>query len=307
MKKILGVLLTLLVVCQCVVPAFAKSNTLTLDSSYYMVEESSIGQNSLSVIKNEESVAYFEEIQKTTGYDIVSTATKEVYVIETLDEQGVISESRFMTNDEVDEFSSKVSTGVITADPVSTMSNIYVGEDGGEHQGGKLTISLVVYRDASRNYYAYGTADWYNGIYWALSGKNIPSIGYDFIGITWGGNGELKNVAKSFSGIYQYDKGSIPSSKASSDTYAGYVWQFDEKYDLIYCADYIDVYAKLQKTYSTYKGKETNIKLTYIHTYQETTGAIDIGVDSSGIAGGISLSSCEKQWHLEVDVPGITY
>ena len=63
---------------------------------------------------------------------------------------------------------------------------------------------------------------------------------------------------------------------------------------------YIDCYAKLQKTYSTYKGKETNIRLTYIHTYQSTVGSISFQGGSSGVAAGVSLSRCDKQWQIEI-------
>ena len=75
----------------------------------------------------------------------------------------------------------------------------------------------------------------------------------------------------------QYNRRNISFSRAQSDTYCGYCWQFNETKGA-YFADYIDCYAKLQKTYSTYKGKETNIRLTYIHTYQSTVGSISFKV-----------------------------
>lgn len=55
------------------------------------------------------------------------------------------------------------------------------------------------------------------------------------------------------------------------------------------------------------KTKETNIRLTYVHTYQSTVGSISFQGGSSGVAAGVSLSSCDKQWQIEVDVPGIYY
>lgn len=171
-------------------------------------------------------------------------------------------------------------------------------------RAGKLSIFLVVYKDSSRNYYAYGTADWENGVY--SGGINGPAAGYDFLAITWGGGGELKNTDRSISGAYQYNQGNISFSRAQSDTYCGYCWQFNETKGA-YFADYIDCYAKLQKTYSTYKGKETNIRLTYIHTYQSTVGSISFQGGSSGVAAGVSLSRCDKQWQIEIDVPGIYY
>lgn len=229
-----------------------------------------------------------------TSYEIVSATKQTVYVIDTLNSRGEVYNSRLMTAAEVLQYKSDL----------MLKGNTWVGEDGETHQGGKLSIFLVVYKDSSRNYYAYGTADWKNGVY--SGGINGPAAGYDFLAITWGGGGELKNTDRSISGAYQYNQGNISFSRAQSDTYCGYCWQFNETKGA-YFADYIDCYAKLQKTYSTYKGKETNIRLTYIHTYQSTVGSISFQGGSSGVAAGVSLSSCDKQWQIEIDVPGIYY
>lgn len=296
-RSFISLLLAFVFILQCGTVALAAESET---ENIYSQKATRSGQSALSVIADPDVAQHFESIQTTNNYDIVSATSQTVFVINTLSEDGEVKESRLMTNQEVAEYNARTTS-------LSTRANTWVGEDGEEHQGGKLSIYLVVYKDSSRNYYAYGTADWENGIY--SSGENAPASGYDFIAISWGGDGELKNSSssdRSISGIYQYDQGNISFSRAESDTYRGYCWQFNEKSGA-YFADYIDCYAKLKKTYTTYQGKETNIRLTYIHTYQSSVGAVSFEGGSSGVAAGVSLSSCDKQWQIEIDVPGIYY
>lgn len=300
-KAVFSLVLACIVVMQCSVVAFANEDTSNFVQDYYSEQETQRGSSSLSVIDDAEIAHHYSNIQTQNGYEVVSATKQTVYVIDSFGNNGEISESRLMTHREVSQYKS------IMAKRSSSNGNTWVGEDEEEHQGGKLSIYLVVYKDSSRNYYAYGTANWENGIY--SGGVNGPSSGYDFLAITWGGGGELKNSSssdRSISGIYQYNQGSISFSRAQSDTYCGYCWQFNEKKGA-YFADYIDCYAKLNKTYTTYRGKETNIRLTYIHTYQEAVGTISFEGGTSGAAAGVSLSSCNKQWQIEIDVPGIYY
>ena len=235
--------------------AFAEESNRETTTDYYSEQETKSGKEALSVIDNERVAEHYADIQEKNGYEVVSATKQTVYVIDTLNNGGEVYNSRLMTAAEVSQYKSDL----------MLKGNTWVGEDGETHQGGKLSIFLVVYKDSSRNYYAYGTADWKNGVY--SGGINGPAAGYDFLAITWGGGGELKNTDRSISGAYQYNQGTISFSRAQSDTYCGYCWQFNETKGA-YFADYIDCYAKLQKTYSTYKGKATNIRLTYIHTYQ---------------------------------------
>lgn len=294
-KRILSLCMALVLVMQFCIVSFAEESKTIISKDYYSEQETRTGNEALSVIDDLKISGHYADIQIRNEYEVVSVTKQTVYVVDTLNHSGEVFESRLMTADEVLRYKSDY----------KLKGNTWVGEDGESHQGGKLSIYLVVYKDSSRNYYAYGTADWKNGIY--FGGQNGPSAGYDFLAITWGGGGELKNNTRSISGIYQYGQGDISFSRAQSDTYCGYCWQFNEMKGA-YFADYIDGYAKLQKTYSNYKGKETNVRLTYVHTYQASVGSISFEVGSSGDwAAGVSLSSCDKQWQIEIDVPGIYY
>lgn len=299
MKKILSLVLAFMLLLQCGTVAFAAEEQ---EEQPYTLTQMRVGEEALDVITDDAVNCYFTEIQEENDLTVVSATMKTVYVAETISANGDVSESHLMNEAEVVEYQNMVST--CSDNTYSVNGNTWIGEDEEEHQGGKLSIYLVVYKDSSGNYLAYGTADWENGVYWG--GVNGPSSGYDFIAITWGGGGELKNTARSISGIYQYDQGDISFSRAESDTYYGYCWQFNEKTGSYY-ADYIDCYAKIAKTYTTVQSKETSIQLTYIHTYQSAVGSVSFEGGSSGAAAGVSLSSCDKQWQLEIDVPGITY
>lgn len=297
-RSLISLFLVFMLILQCSAIAFSAESE---PADFYSQNTTHNGDSALSVIADESVAQHFENIQDTNNYDVVSASSQTVFVMNTLNDEGEVTESRLMTEQEVQDYNAR------TATSQNARANTWVGEDGENHQGGKLSIYLVVYKDSSRNYYVYGTADWANGVY--SGGVNGPSSGYDFMAISWGGNGELKNSSssdRSISGIYQYGQGNISFSRAQSDAYRGYCWQFNDTKG-IYFADYIDCYAKLQKTYSTYRGKQTSIRLTYIHTYQQAVGSVSFSGGNSGVAAGVSLSSCDKQWQIEVDIPGIYY
>lgn len=297
MRKLLSCMLALLLVLQFGIIAFAAEET---EDHPYVEKQTFIGENALRGFADNEISSHFNEIKDRNELTVVAATVETVYVIETISENGGISDSRLMNATEVTKYENmRASVGAR-----STTGNTWIGEDEETHNGNKLSIYLVVYKDSSKNYLAYGTADWDNGSY--SGGVNGPSSGYDFIAITWGGSGELVNKDYSVSGEYRDGQGNITFSRANSDTYSGYCWQFNETKGL-YFASYIDCYAKISKTYTTNRNKVTDIKLTYIHTYQEAVGSISFSAGTSGAAGGVSLSSCDKQWQIQVSVPGIAY
>lgn len=297
MKKVLCCMLAFLLMLS------LSTTTLATEAPYnepYVTKNTQVGENALAVFSDVGVGDYFATIMERDNLSVVSATEQTVYVIETLDSVGAVTESRLMNSVEVKDYEEMLSS----SDMRETRANTWIGEDGELHQGGKLSVYLVVYKDSMKNYLAYGTANWENGIY--HGGVNGPSSGYDFISITWGGGGELKTVDKSISGEYQYGQGAISFSRAKSDTYKGYCWQFNEMTGS-YFANYIDCYAKIAKTYTTNRNKETNIRLTYIHTYQQTVGSVSFQAGTDGAAAGVSLSNCDKQWQIEIDVPEITY
>lgn len=63
----------------------------------------------------------------------------------------------------------------------------------------------------------------------------------------------------------------------------------------------------IEKTYSEVKNLETNVKLTYIHSYDNVTPTVGFQFGTSGAAASLSFATTGKAWQIEVDVPDVTY
>ena len=157
-KRILSLLLALVLVMQFGIVAFAEESNRETSADYYSEQETKTGKEALSVIDIERVAKHYADVQEKNGYEVVSATKQTVYVIDTLNDRGEVYNSRLMIVTEALQYKSDL----------KLKGNTWVGEDGETHQGGKLSIFLVVYKDSSRNYYAYGTADWENGVYLSL-------------------------------------------------------------------------------------------------------------------------------------------
>lgn len=292
MKKLISGVLSLCLLIQCGISASANeqiSISASQNEDYYCEENISYGTNALNTIFDAEVAQYFSEIQESNDYELVAVASKTVCVEETIDANGNRTVGRLLTVNEVQNSSA------VGEDTTTSAPNRY------------LSLYLVVYRDANYRYRAYGTADWKNGIYGGSSNPESPSSGYDCMGFTWGGNGELKQTSSSASGQYQFGQGSITTSKAASKSYSGVAWNFNEQNSFSFYADYIDCEVALAKTYSTVKNKETEVRLSYVHTYEDVSTSVSIGGGTSVTLPTISVSGTSKQWTIEVSVPGVKY
>lgn len=307
MKKIFALSILIIMTISLCLSTSAKT-AISDDSalSYYSEVTTIKGDK----IKNTQDVALNNMnravVSKKSGLTLVSATTKKVYVIETRDQNHQVINSRLMNANEVMAYKKSLATQKSTS-PLDVTQTGLIGED--SETKGELVITLLVYKDSIGNYEAYGNADWTNGAWPFPDGYNRPGPGLDFIALTWGGEGELKCIDYSCSGYYQFDQGAISFSRANSDTYRGYCWQFEDTTSILgnFYADYINNYAELTKTYPSIKNKETNVKLTYVHTYQSSVGTITFTGGYNAAAAEVSLSSTDKQWQIEVDVPSVTY
>jgi len=209
--------------------------------------------------------------------------TKEVYVYEKFNKDGEITESRLMTNSEVDQLN----------------KSSLIRDD---ESKGKLEITLFVLDDGNSKYKFIGRGHWTGE---NLIGKDSPAAGDDFLGLTWGGDGNaFKNNNKISEGKY-VNGNNMAMSRSESDSYRGYVWQFQEDTATSYM-DYAHGEVHVIPA-GQIDNEETNVQLTYIHTYQNLVGTISIGASSDGLAPSISLSTVSSQWQIEVDIPGLIY
>lgn len=301
MKKVLSAVLTVIMLLSMSVSAFAADAPASASASAYYNETVYISAEDMVVPLNSEEAG-------TPIGQVVQT----VYVKETFSDDGVLLESRLMNKQEVDAYKTEIAERLLSGERVHEASDgtrSFPSDD--TTSQGELTITLTVYDRGGNIYSGWADAQWTNGIWILPNGEERPGNGKDYLAVTWGGNGQFKQKSKSISGNYQYDQGSISFSQAEANSYAGYCWQFDEtKWNLLtrYYADSIRANVVIEKTYSTLKNKETAMRMTYIHTYDKLSGTVEFSIDKSGVtAAGVSLTTVEDQWQIEVDIAGLIY
>lgn len=231
---------------------------------------------------------------------VVGAIEKTVYVSETVNEEGKIIDSHLMSTEEVDGYLNRTDNPECC--DVTDLGNDTTTE-------GTLTITLYLCREENETFYLYGSAKWNTST--VNPGSDNPSDGKDFIALTWGGNGAIVQAEKNISGTYDMSSSSVSFSQARADAYSGICWQFNEKITSIFLvSDWVkNIYCnvELKRTSSTIQGKETAAKLTYIHTYQDTTGTISFEEGNASNATTVNLSDTVNSWKIEISIPGINY
>lgn len=232
--------------------------------------------------------------------EFVIGAVQNVCVYEQTDEDGNVSESHLMTSEEIETFETSVSTA---------SDDVKIEIDKDTESMYYLDISLyLVYSSGDNSFYVTGMAGWEDKLVWAWdSNKAAEEDYFDYISLTWGGERMLKADYKNIYGTY-YNGNAVSFSRKNSDSYAGYVWQFNEKSGYLGKEMKSSVARVNLKNVGTNEYRETNAKMTYIHTWGAIGGDVSFSVDSEGtFAAGVELSETEKQWQIEIDVSGLQY
>lgn len=255
------------------------------------------------------------------GYEFVSATVQNVWVDETIDSEGRVVDSKLMTKAEIDAYNQistqKQSTTTVSNNSVNTYSSSAdeLGRD--ETSKYRLTIQLIaLYDDTNNVYYAVGYATWKSELVWFWQGEEAAEEGYpDLMSITWGGSKTIEATSYSISGYY-YNDNPVTFTKLKSDSYEGYVWEFHEKTGFL-GKEMENALAAILLSPTENIGKSTNIKLTYVHTYDETdiTEAdisFEVGYNSNNVldasaAVQLKLETTTNTWSIEIDVPGIVY
>lgn len=272
---------------------YAKTTYFLTEQAYQEYLANEHPSTNLSVQTASETNASDEDVE------FVVAAVKTVCVYEQVGTDGNVTESRLLTKPEFDkELDDSISSG---------FENDTIGVD--EESLYYLNISMsVVYNNSSKQYSVTGTASWKEEIVWAWDNyKAAEEFHFDYIGFTWGGNNSIISKSQSISGNY-YNGEAVSFSRKTSDSYVGYVWQFNEKSgylgkEMELATAKIDL-AKV----GTSENKETNVKMTYIHTYGSFEESISFTPTEEGwIAPSLTFTKTENQWQIEIDVPGIKY
>lgn len=250
--------------------------------------------------------------------EFVVAATKKLYIYEAADENGIVIDSRplnkteinqYIIDDTFDKNEGKKSKATAIIPPPSGGGNVefeepydFLGKDSTTIYG--LTIVLTVkYEYATGLYIVSGTAKWNYNV--GSDKETVESTAMDFIGLTWGGDKAFRAQTQYVYGEYYNNSEEISFSKRTSDSYTGFVWQFEDmsgNNPMNYAVSTVGLNRIKDKS-----GNEANAKLTYIHTYKDVSGSISLKLGTDGLAAEVLFSAQEKYWQIEVDVPGLKY
>lgn len=250
--------------------------------------------------------------------EFVIAATKTFYVYEASDEDGNITESRPLKKAEAEQFLSENSTekedgklsakAILPPNPIiRPQEPVLIGKDNESLYN--LSIEMSVVAEVDGSYTVTGTSNWKNVNKNLIDQDEVAEDkSLDFIGITWGGSGALCVNDKN-NDIYTYGQywngNSVSFTRSNSDSYRGFVWQFQEKADNSPMSFAITK-LNLKKT-GAKQGNETNAKMTYIHTFDKISGTVSFTASLNDLAVGLAFSATDKHWQIEIDVPGINY
>ena len=232
----------------------------------------------------------------------ISATVKTVWVSEKSDENGVITDSHLMTEEEVSAVE-----GFRNHKEGINAELLWMPQETDEEEQYYLSIRMVLYRDYSEDQYiVQGNARW-EAILTGDSNKAAQENYWDYLAITWGGERLLCGDEHEISGYY-YNEDEVSFHRDISDSYAGYSWHFNEKSgwmgkEMELCTAVVRLNDSIAP-----KGLETNAKVTYVHTYGNIGGSLSFSMNSNGVAAAsVNLQETEKQWQIEIDTPGIKY
>lgn len=233
----------------------------------------------------------------------LGTVTATVFVEEqygTKNGKVVVTESRLLSKKEVDKI------GVQNFQALDSQ----VSAKSATNARGKLTITFsgsYVKSGNSVSCKLAGNATW-TGFNFLYNSKDNPAVGEDFIGFAWAGgfSAPTSSASATWNG-----GGAQNIYLAEAVPNAGRVWEFNEyanvagKYAIY--VNKVNVNATLSKANLEGNGNTAEAVLKYIHTYQSTTGSIDISASSDSVGAGFSLSNTDKQWNISCVVTGFPY
>lgn len=276
-KKLLSATLALIMVFSVTtiaMPALA-------DDGEDVYEEIFVYDSTVQPMSNSEVPEALLTVPEGETGELLRAVGKKVYVAQDYDEDGNVVGSHLMTNAEV-------------------RSSELIGEDDESFRG--LTIFMQLFSSEmypNEGYSIYGNAQWDE------SPNDIFSDGYDQMAISWGGNQAFKAQSQHCGGWY-YNGSNFTGARNKSDMFTGYCWQFQEHNGFGWI-ERMQANVSLERVSSTVSGKETNAVLSYVHTYGEIVPSVSFNVGSSGINGGINLSTTVQNWKIEVDLGGLMY
>lgn len=284
------------------------------ETTYYLTE--SAYNKSLKETKADtadtKSVTKSAVSSKDDDSDFVIAATKKVGVYEAADENGNIIESRLLKKSEIEKLNNipESSNGIapFSYRPLDKFPDENKLDSDG-YSFNYLYIQLKVsYGNESGQYVIRGFASWEQKLVGVWESNKAAEESYlDFLGISWGGNGNLTAIDKSISGKY-YNDNDITYGRTIDEVNCGYVWEFYEKSgflgkEMAHTTAYVTIDNK-----GIFHNRTTNARLTYIHTYGKIGGELKLTASNDdSIAAELTLSETKSSWETIINIPNILY
>lgn len=221
----------------------------------------------------------------------VSGLSKKVWVSETRKGNTVV-DSHLMTIEEMQSIERKTEAQSVT-----------VGTDNDDYYYLELFLKVM---ESDGQYNVTAKATWENKA--VYGGKETAEESReDIMVVTWGGEKYLERQNFSFSGKH-HDGSALTARRTVSNAYGAMEWRFTEKtWFWGTMMKYATANITLKSTANPKIGKRTNVRLTYIHTYQSVDLDVSIGVVGDEFAATVKPTKKDKNWLLEIDVPGLVY
>lgn len=230
--------------------------------------------------------------------EFVAAVSKNIWVSEST------QKSQLMTYNDINTLNQgQTPTTTNTSDPVDEIGN----ESTTYH---RLTIQLCLYREDINGYYFIITnSSWKAEWVWAWqNAESAEEFSDDYICISWGGNKQIEAIFDVADGNY-YGGQEINVRKELSDSKAGYVWRFRE------ISGYLGkeaekIMAAVMLNPETNYNLDTNVKLTYIHTYNQIdlSGKISLTFGKNiEAAAEVAIDVTENNWQIQLDTYGLIY
>lgn len=190
-----------------------------------------------------------------------------------------------------------------TTDSDPAENTVLIGEDSESYYN--LCIGLKVFFNSDEDEYKVtATAEWHKAGIFTKSKKCARSSYLDYIVISWGGDGALRAQSENIYGEYRNGK-NVAFSIRTGDAHSGYTWQFAEMSRRSQMS-FANVTFNL-KSIKEDIGRETSVKMTYVHTYSILKPTVPIIFGEGLSLDKITYKKSEEKWQIAIAVADIKY
>lgn len=168
-----------------------------------------------------------------------------------------------------------------------------------------LTLFLKV-TDGDGLYRITTKAAWKNFV--EYDGKQtFDDFSEDVLAVNWGGEGYLARQDFNFVGKHA-NGADVVERRFVSDGYGAMAWAFVAKtWHYGAMMKYAGANVALKSYAEQPVGKQTNVQLTYVHTYLNDDFRVAVGEIGKDIAANVTTSGIANHWQLQLDVAGLIY